>query len=246
MLGIGKKQLIMGIVFLLLLSPSLAYFNNQEVDDLRDHVFLLLNFANSSIAPNQTNSFIVHNPDKRQMFLSMQLIPLPLYEDCYIGRTSCDMSLWETTFNILYNGNMLIGDTASCWDWWVTSGGSDMLFEREENKTLCSVVSIPFTPEDESFNVSFVLSPRNTSKALPSLNVRVFDYSTAYSDKQQKFSSTADTSLNNVGTLIILNKNVWQLVYYTVLITLIIVGALVVVGGIPIAFKWIITKARGD
>ena len=255
MSAIGKRGLCISIMFLLLLSPALSYFGTQEVDNLREHTFLLLNFANSSIYPNQKRFFLVHNPDKRQMFLTMQLIPLPLYQDCYTHFEQCNQTIWDTSFEVNYVGadgivNKVIGDTSSCWDWWNTSnpidvGQTEFLFQREENKTLCPIVSIPFNPEDDSFNITFNMTSSESGKALPYLNVRVFEYSTAYTNTQQKFSATADASLTNLSTLILINKNIWKLAYYTLVIALVIIGGLMVVGGIPLGIKWIISKLGG-
>ena len=155
---IGKEIIITtGILFLLLLSPALSYFFNQEVDDLREHVFILLNFGNSSTYPKQSDWFIVNNPDKRNMYVTLQLIPLPLYEDCYTYLQQCNSTFWDPSFEVIYTSpnnisNKVIADTISCWNWWNTSsipdvGQIEFLFQREENKTLCPVVSITFTTE---------------------------------------------------------------------------------------------------
>ena len=80
---------------------------------------------------------------------------------------------------------------------------------------------------------------------MPRLNVRVFTYSTAYTESSQKYSTTIDETITNNAELIFINKNLWLLIYYSLIIVLVIVGALIVVGGIPLALKWIIDKMRG-
>jgi hypothetical protein len=227
----------------------------------------VLNIENSSFINRGRDWFIANNPDNRQMFLSIQIIPIPL-SHCYSSREQCDMSIWDTTYQISYTNDRIsdkiIVDTSSCWNWWnVTAttdptyewwdifhlfpiAGSisqaDMLFQREENKTLCSVVIIPFTPDDGYFNISFDMSASLTGKAKPNLNIRVFDFSTAYADRPIRYSSTADMSLANITELVNIQFNVTRLLYYSVIIALIVFGVLAFVGGIPIIIRWIISK----
>jgi len=216
----------------------------QEVDELREHQFIVLNLRN--VSTGQVNWFVVNNPDRRDMFLSMQLIPIPMYENCYFYREQCNSTFWDTSFEILYNGNKVIADTTSCWNWWNTSSNpSTLLMEREENKTLCPLVSIPYSPIDTDFNITFNMTPSESGKALPHLNVRVFTYSTAFSDKTFTYSPTADRSIIALGDLLTININIWRLIYYDLIIALVIIGALLIVGGIPILIKWIIDKAGG-
>jgi hypothetical protein len=117
----------------------------------------------------------------------------------------------------------------------------DMLTSLEENKTLSPTVSIPFSPQDKYLNISFNMTP-DTGKAMPNLNTRVFEYSTAYTDRPTQYSSTANRSILAIAELIIIQMNVAKLLYYSLIIALIVVGILVFVGVIPILIKWIMSK----
>lgn len=246
-----KKNIIQIFIFsLLFISPVLAVQGTLEVDELREHIFLLLNFANSSYSNQGRTWFLANNPDNRQMFLSMQVIPIP-NDYCYTNLTHCNLTNWDEILEVTYQNDRLtdkiILNTSSCWDWWVVPSigavGEDLhLFYKEENKTLCSLVSIPFTPEDDYFNISFNMSSTGSGEARPSYNVRVFDFSTAYTNRPVRYSTTATNSLLNIADLLEIQMNVTKLIYYSAIITLMVVGVLVFVGGIPILIKWIISK----
>ncbi len=265
-----NKLMLMVLFSLLLVFPT--FVNALEVDDLREHAFLVLNFANDSYIISDRRWFVVNNPNKRQQYLTMQLIPIPSGVLCYGQHDDCDPTGWDTNFVVNYadkNGitNQIFTNTSSCWNWWNVGGliplcdpvynwwdifqlfpqyycetpsQIDMLASLEENKTLCPVVSIPFSPEDEYFNVSFNMTP--SSGAKPNLNVRVFDYSTAYTDKPTQYSTTANGSILALAELIIIQMNLTKLLYYSLIITLVVLGILVFIGGIPLIIKWIMSK----
>jgi len=239
-----KKIIIFVAMVLLLSSLATPIHALQEVDELREHAYIRIFMVNSTFGGEEKEHwFILNNPDKRQMFISMQLVPYPL-DTCYNNWLDCNKSNYDVTYEVLFDGGIEEADVTSCWNWWSLGGVWNEPL-AEQNRTSCPIINIPFSPSIESYNITFNMTSSVAGKGKPSLMVRVFGFSTAYSDKTATFSPTADSSVVALGDLLTVNINIWKLIYYDLIIALVIIGALLIVGGIPIMLKWIITKARG-
>ena len=237
---ISVKKVVVALVLLLLLSPILLQLvSSVEVNDLRERNYIYLFILNDTNAPAQEHWFLAHNPDKRQMFLTLQLIPFPS-DGCYFSQQQCNISSYDAEYKVSYDGGYAIGDVASCWNWWNAS----TFLEQYNNQTKCPLITIPFNPDNDYFNISFNMSGSG-GKAKANLLGNVWAFSTAYSDKTVRYSPTADASFSNISTLLMFNKNLWRLVYYSFVITLVIGGTIAVAGGLPLAIKWIVSKMRG-
>jgi hypothetical protein len=236
---LNKKIIVVAMLILLLGSMILPAVFSIEVDELRERNYIRLYILNDTNGPADERHFMVHNPDRRQMFLTLQLIPFPT-DGCYFTQQQCDINQYDILYRIDYNGGYAIGDVTSCWNWWNAS----TFLEQDNNQTKCPLVTIPFNPENDKFNISFDMTNAG-GKGKPSLFTNVWTFSTAYSDRTVRYSPTADASFSNISTLLSFNKNLWRLVYYSLVITMVVAGTIVVVGGIPLAIRWIMSKMRG-
>jgi hypothetical protein len=223
-----KKTMLIALLFGLMIIPSV----------------LSIEITNETRSPaqfwksvsNYTSEYLwFENLEHRHFFVKFKVIP-----DRIVAGLDYNVSNWNPNLKIINGNEIVYVDTSPCWEW--EDPTSPYFLNETWVDENCPEVSFEVTPNTDILELEFVGEDLPSRPAIP-FRLYYYGYTTAYADEYITYSETKNTAKDALAELFTLNINAWKGAYYLMVVVVLVLGALFVIGFIPLMVKKFFEKS---